>query len=218
MAAASRNPWRSNEALAARSVFASPLLNLAPASGSGPTVAHGGRLIEVRDSGIAGAARLSLSPDRRTVDISVALDEPCDVTIELRRLDLRSRHGKERGENLLVVQIALCGRLDAGRCASRRFSLDRRHAFPTFADTEALLDAGIRLSEIRAEAVIGIAAEPAGGGERGGQDPRDYFCERMLSEIDAAECSSTPVAASRHVELATLYARRLREGDRSLAA
>lgn len=215
MAAASRNPWRSGEALAARSVFASPLLNLAPASGSGPTVAHCGRLIELRDSGIAGAARLSLSPDRRTVDIAVALDEPCGVTIELRRLDLRSWHGEEPAENLLVVQIASCGRLDAGRCASRRFSLDRRHAFPAFADTEALLDAGIRLSEIRAEAVLGIAAEPAAGG---GEDPRDYFCERMLSEIDAAECSSTPVAASRHVELAILYARRLREGDRSLAA
>lgn len=218
MAASVGNAWPGSEALAARSVFASPLLNLAPASGSGPTVAHSGRLIELRDGGIAGTARLSLSPDRRTVDISVALDRPCDVTIGLRRLDLPSSYGERRAENLLVVEIALCGRSSAGLCASTRFSLDRRHAFPAFADTEALLDAGIRLSEIRAEAVLGIAAEPAGAGEFGGEDPRDYFCERMLSEIDAAECSSTPVAASRHVELATLYARRLREGNRSLAA
>jgi hypothetical protein len=199
-------------------VFASPLLNLAPASGTGPTVAHSGRLIELRDGRIAGTARLALSPDRRTVDISVTLDEPCDVTIEIRRLDLRCRQGEQRAENLLVVEIALCGRSNPGRCAGRRFSLDRRHSFPAFADTEELMRTGIRLSEIRAEAVLGIAAEPAGGVQRGREDPRDYFCERMLSEIDAAECSSTPVAASRHVELATLYARRLREGGRSLAA
>ena len=83
-------------------------------------MAHSGRLIELRDGGIAGTARLSLSPDRRTVDVSVALDRPCDVTIGLRRLDLPSSHGEQRAENLLVVEVAPCGGSSPGRCGGRR--------------------------------------------------------------------------------------------------
>ena len=218
MVAEGRSLWLGDGARASRSAFASPLLNLAPTNGSGPTVAHGGRLLELRNSRISGTARLSLSPDRMTVDISVALDSPRAVTIGLRRLDLASWNGSQRSENLLVAEVALCGRSSPGRCTSRRFSLDRRHAFPAFADTEELLKAGIRLCELRAGSVLGIAAEPADAGCGGGLGQREYFCERMLSEISAAECSATPAAASRHVELATLYARRLRERIQALAA
>ena len=211
MAAEGRSPRIDAGARAARSAFASPLLNLAPTNGTGPTVAHGGRLLELRNSGITGTARLSLSPDRKTIDVSVALDSARDVTIEVRRLDLPSRNRKQRLENLLIVEVALSGRSSAGRCTSRRFSLDRRHAYPAFADSEELLETGICLSGLRAESVSGLAAEPADGTGRREEGQREYFCERMLSEISAAECSATPVAASRHIELATLYARRLRE-------
>ncbi len=218
MAAEGGRLWLGCGARVSRSVFASPLLNLAPTNGSGPTMAHSGKLIELRSSRIAGTARLSLSPDRKTVDISVALDPPRDVTIGLRRLDLPSWDGNQRAETLLVVEVALCGRPTPARCTSRRFSLDRRHAYPAFAETEELLNTGIRLSELRAESVLGIAAEPADAGFRGAQGQREYFCERMLSEISAAECSATPAAASRHVELATLYARRLKARTRAVAA
>jgi hypothetical protein len=211
LAAAGESRWLGRGGRGARSAFASPLLNLAPTEGRGPTVAHGGRLIELRDSGITGTARLCLSPDRRTIDISVTLDSPGDAAVGLRRLDLRGRDGSPRAENLLIVEVALCGRPSPGHSVRRRFSLDRRQAFPAFADTEELLSTGIRLPELRAESILGIAAEPAGKGDRGGQGQRDYLCERMLGEIDAAECSASAAAASRHVELATLYARRLRE-------
>jgi hypothetical protein len=174
-------------------------------------VAQSGRLIELRNSRITGTARLSLSPDRRTIDVSVALDSARGVAIEVRRLDLPSWNREQRAENLLIVEVALCGRSRPGRCAGRRFSLDRRHACPAFADTEELLETGICLSGLRAESVSGMAAEPADGTGGRGRQQREYFCERMLGEISAAEGSATPVAASRHVELATLYARRLRE-------
>ncbi len=199
-----------------RSAFASPLLNLAPTNGAGPTVAHAGPLIELRNSRIRGTVRLSLSPDRRTIDISAALDPPGDVTIGLRRLDLPSWSPNRRSENLLVVEVALCGPSSPRRRTGGRFPLDRRHAYPAFAETEELLKTGISLSELRAESILGIAAEPAHGGR--GQGQREYFCERMLSEISAAECSATAAVASRHVELATLYARRLRERIQTLAA
>jgi hypothetical protein len=199
-------------------VFVSPLLNLAPANGTGPTVAHSGQVLELSNGRIAGTARLTLSPDRRTIEVSVALDPPMEAEIRLRRLDLP---GGERPlcreEGLLVVEIAARGRPRAGPSTSRRFSLDRRQAYAAFADADALLKTGICLSQLRAGAISGMAVEPMDGARRGGQGQREYLCERMLGEISAAEGSATPAAASRHVELATLYARRLGAGIPALA-
>ncbi|HEX8468465.1 MAG TPA: hypothetical protein VF620_11740 [Allosphingosinicella sp.] len=213
MAAADWSPGVGAKDGAARSVFVSPLLNLAPTNGTGPTVAHGGRILELRNSRIAGTARAILSPDRRTIDISVALDPPRRAAIHLRRLELSNGCNRDTGaENQLIVEVEPCRRSNGESCTSRRFSLDHRQAYAAFANMEELLMSGICLSGLGAESVSGIEVEPAVGRCPGGQGQREYFCERMLSEITAAECSSTPVAASRHVQLATLYARRLGDG------
>jgi hypothetical protein len=198
-------------------VVVSPLLNLAPADGTGATIRHRRPVLQLRGSRIGGVATLSLSPDRRTIDLLVELDSPRAAAIHLRRLDvLRPRSGAEPEESLLVVEIVPCGRSGLESRLGRRFSLDGRHACARFEDGEELLDTGICLSELRAGSVEGIQVEPALARRRARPGLMEYFSERMLTEIGAAECSSTAAAASRHVELATLYARRLRDAGSGL--
>lgn len=193
-----------------RSLVVSPLLNVAPAAGTGATLRHTRRILELGESRIAGSATLSLSPDRRTIDIVVDLDRPRAVTVRLRRLELDSGSGGRPDENLLVAEILPGAPSNVESRIASRFSLDRRLGFATFADFEDLLRAGVRLSELRSGSVEGVHVEPATSVLRRGQGRLEYLKERMLTEIGAAECSATVVAASRHVELATLYARRLR--------
>jgi hypothetical protein len=50
-------------------------------------------------------------------------------------------------------------------------------------------------------------------GPSGGRD-REYVARRMIEEIGAAVNGASAIAASRHVELASLYARRLRGAER----
>lgn len=210
MAAALRSPQSDTGARVARSVIASPLLNLAPANGTGPTIKHSRPVLGLRGSGIGGTAMLALSPDRRAIDIAVVLDPPSAVTVNLRRLDLpHARNWDQSEEALLIVEVALCGRSAMGSQTSGRFSLDHRHSYAAFDDAEEWLETGICLSEVRAGSVAGIHVEPARARHRANPGQREYFCARMLTELGAAECSRTAVAASRHVELATLYARRL---------
>lgn len=208
LVASSRRPWLDTEARARRWVIASPLLNLAPANKTGPTLRHSRPMLSLRGNRPGGTAILSLSPDRRTIDICVALDSPGAVTIDLRRIDLR-RARDQTEDDLLVVEVALCGRSSARSRTGGCFSLDRRHSYAAFEDTEELLRTGICLSEVRAGSVAGIHVEPARARNRANQGQKEYFSERMLIEIGAAQCSPSALAASKHVELATLYARRL---------
>ncbi|HEX9946901.1 MAG TPA: hypothetical protein VGA98_05105 [Allosphingosinicella sp.] len=212
MATARKIPLKGTRAAVARSVIVSPLLNLAPADGTGATIRHRRPVLELGDSRIGGTATLSLSPDRRTIDVFVALDRPRAATLHLRRLHVAYPwNAAEAEENLLVVEVVPCGRSNVEPGLARRFSLDHRHACASFEGSEALLKAGICLSELRAGSVAGIHVEPALARRRAGPGQAEYLSERMLIEIGAAECSATAVAASRHVELATLYARRLRD-------
>jgi hypothetical protein len=184
---------------AERSVALSPLLNLAPASATGATMKQHVALVPLGGSGISGSAELVLSPDRRTVDVRLRLDRPRAVSIALRRVE------DDEGEALLIAEITAGGASGHALCRGRRFQLDGGLGFGAFEDAAELRDAGLCLAGVRADSIEGIAVAPAvrGGG-------RSYFAERMLTEIAAAEGSASAVAASRHVELATLYARHLR--------
>ena len=176
---------------AERSVALSPLLNLAPAAATGAAMRQHVRLVPLGVSGIEGSATLSLTPDRRTVEVRLTLERPRPVSIELRLVE----------EDVLIVEIAAGGASGHALCLGRRFELDR--GFAAFARPEELAEAGLFLSSARAEAVEGIAVRAA-------QRRPSYLAERMAAEIAAAQGSASAVAASRHVELATLYARRLR--------
>jgi hypothetical protein len=184
---------------AERSVALSPLLNLAPAAATGATMKQHVRLVPLGGSGISGSAELVLSPDRRTVDVRLRLERPRAVSIALRRVE------SEDGEELLIVEIAAGGASGRALCRGRRFALDGGLGFDAFEDVQDLREAGLCLGGLRADSIEGISVAPAmrGGG-------RSYFAGRMLTEIAAAEGSASAVAASRHVQLATLYARHLR--------
>lgn len=207
MASAARHARPS--AVRVRSIVISPLLNLAPAAGSAARMNHSQPLVPLGKSRICGRAMLSLSPDRRTLDIDIRFERPTAPVIRLCRLAPSEEGSGTEQHDLLVVEITAAnssqGRARAGHC----FSLGRREDFGTFEETEALLDTGISLAALGAESVEGISVVPA---RHPGRDrAADYLDQRMRIEIAAAECSAGARAASRHVELATLYARRLRE-------
>jgi hypothetical protein len=190
-AAARRYPFH-------RSVIVSPLLNLAPATATGATLRQHRRAIPLGNSVIRGEAMLSLTPDRRAIAVRMTLDRPCAATLRLRRL--------EGSGELLILEIAASGSSFTQRRIEAHFSLDDRRAFAAL-PADGLVAAGIRLSELRAGSVDGVHVEPAPE-----PDPGPYLAERMLVEIAAAERSHSAVAASRHVELAILYARELQGG------
>lgn len=198
-AAASRYPFH-------RSVIVSPLLNLAPAAATGATLRHHRWVIPIGDSLIRGEAVLSLSPNRRALDVRMTFDRPWAATLRLRRLD---PWGEGTGEDeLLILEIAASGSSFAQLRAEAHFSLEDRHAFAAL-PAAGLIAAGVCLYELRAASVDGVHVEPARASEPVRPDPGPYLNERMLVEIAAAERSLSAVAASRHVELAILYAREL---------
>jgi hypothetical protein len=197
---------------AAITVAVSPLLNLAPARSTGAILKHHTRIRPLGNSGISGTAILSLSQDRRSLDIECRLDGPAAVAIRLRRLARHAGWSADlpQDEDLLLIEIASTCSIAASAFTAGHFSLDHREEFQLFARTGELLDIGMCLSELRAGSVAGIAVAPARacGPARGGQAA--YMHGRMVSEIEAAESSATAIAAARHVELATLYVRALR--------
>lgn len=191
---------------AERSVALSPLLNLAPGPATAAMMKQHVRLVRLGGSGIAGSAELILSPDRRTLYVRLRLERPRAVSIEPRLVE------SDDGEPLLIMEITAGGASDHAWCRGRRFQLDSGLGFGAFDHAEDLREAGLGLAGLRYDSIKGIDVAPA---ERGGG--RSYYAERMLTEIAAAEGSASAVAASRHVELANLYARHLRARGRIAA-
>jgi hypothetical protein len=191
---------------AERSVALSPLLNLAPSPGTAATMKQHVRLVQLAGSGIAGSAELILSPDRRTLDVRLRLERPRAVSIELRSME------SDDGEPLLIVEITAGGASGHAWCRGKRFQLDSGLRFGAFDHAEDLREVGLGLAGLRSDSIKGIDVAPAKRGSG-----RSYFAERMLTEIAAAEASASAVAASRHVELANLYARHLLARDRIAA-
>jgi hypothetical protein len=210
LGAENRIPPRGRESRIERSVIVSPLFNLAPAQPTGPTLRQVRPVLPLRGSAIAGSAKLTLAPDRRSIEIELSLVAARAVSVRLRRFEPAAGwHGDaaER-EDLLLLEIAASIVPTEDGCTGGRWSLERRHACAAFEDAESLIEAGVHISSLRAGSIEGLRVDPAAPRPR---DSREGYCrDRMLSEIEAAESSASAVAASRHVQLATLYARELR--------
>ncbi|MDP9413129.1 MAG: hypothetical protein M3Q08_03345 [Pseudomonadota bacterium] len=190
-------------------VVLSPLLNLAPASASGPRLNQSRPILPLGESGLGGTAMLSLSPDRKQVDVSVDLHCATPVSIRLRRLATHLRDGGgSDGDDLLIIEIV---EIQAGLkqfCTSWSFSLEKLAACLPFERMLDLEKLGTCPSALRASSIGGVRVEPAQLPELTGRRT-EYVAKRMLTEISAAERSASAIAASRHVELANLYARQL---------
>lgn len=198
---------------AAAAVVLSPLLNLAPTSETGPKLNQSRPILPLGNSGISGTAMLSLSPDRRSIDVRVCLDRVAPVSIRLRRLtgDHPEDVHRRLQDDLLVIEIIAVQPGLERPCTRRRLSLSNRAACSPLRASD-LQQAGICLLGLTASSIQGVRVEPAPAAGCGSRSTNGYSAERMLMEIEAAECSKSAIAACRHVELANLYARQLCEG------
>jgi hypothetical protein len=194
----------------AAAVLVSPLLNLAPASAGGATLKQSRPLVPLGNSGLRGTAMLSLAPDRRSIEVKVQLDCATPASLRLRRLAGRDLGDEGSQDDLLIVEIFAVQPSFEQPCTKRSFSLGNRDSCVPFGRVSDLRKAGICLSELRASSIEGVRAEPASAAEPASRGTR-YAAERMRVEIEAAKRSASAIAACRHVELANLYARQLRD-------
>jgi len=189
-------------------IVTSPLLNLAPRAATGPRVNQHRPILALGLDGPRGSAMLSLAPDRRSIEVTARLDRP--TILRLRRIE--PPEPMFDGEELLLLAFYEGGSGGEAFSGPVSFPLDERHRHAPFAPTSALRELPLFWSESRAGSIEGISVEPARAPDSAARRRRDYFRRRMLIEIGAAERSATTVAACRHVELANLYARHLRDG------
>jgi len=195
-------------------VVLSPLLNLAPASGTGPELRQSRPMLPLGGDAIAGSVMLSLSPDRRSITVQTRLSCAAAVCVRLRRLtgDRPGKFCRSPEDGLLILEIATAGPEGARVFTTTRLSLANRAACLPLA-ASALEKAGISLVGLRASSIDGVLVQPAATTEFGNGAESGYSAQRMLHEIQAAERSNGAAAASRHVELAILYARQLGRGE-----
>jgi hypothetical protein len=167
-------------------------------------------MLPLGNSGLSGVATLSLSPDRRSIHVEVCPDGAAPVEIRLRRLtgDTPDDVRQPLQDDLLVIEIFVVEAWLEHPSTKRRISLGNRSACLPIKASE-LQKQGICLSGLMASSIEGVRVAPAPAVEPGLRGTNTYWAERMLMEIEAAECSSSAVAACRHVELANLYAREL---------
>ncbi|HEY0312224.1 MAG TPA: hypothetical protein VGC56_06980 [Allosphingosinicella sp.] len=88
--------------------------------------------------------------------------------------------------------------------------------------------AAIEIAGMRAEAILGIAVAPRhaapevqnAGTDGAGDHPQSlrYLRRRLADELSAAADARPPVTTSRHVELATLFARKIQERQKGGSA
>jgi len=204
---------------ALKALILSPLLNLTQGLPGGPTIVQHVKLRSSRGDPIAAVATLSLAPDGRTLTVTLDdRDGQQSVGVQLRRLG--------------PVASTASGFADADLQA---LELTRRTPGPrpfTFTTEVSLGEAGLRpflspadhapmslsaVAAVRADAISGLpgsspdaaAAPRFAPQEQPVHSPRGlrYLERRLTDELTAAVTATLPVATSRHVELATLYAR-----------
>jgi hypothetical protein len=141
------------------------------------------------------------------------LDCTASVCIRLRRLtrDCPGRSDRSPEDGLLILELATAYPECARVLPATRLSLVNRAACLPI-DALDLEKAGIGLVGLTASSIEGVLVAPAATSELGNGVESGYSAQRMLNEIEAAECSNSVAAASRHVELANLYARQLGRG------
>lgn len=196
---------------AVKALILSPLLNFSPASPGGPTIVQHVKLRSSRNHQSSGTATLSLAPDGRLLTVTVEdQDGHHSIDVRLRRVGglavgaaanlraLELRRVRGPGAGAFKAQVALA---DGAACASLSLS-------------EHLPLSPSAVEELRAEAILGLPARPAsaaaapqGTTPDEQRDSLSYLDRRLTEELAAAVTARLPVATSRHVELATLYAR-----------
>lgn len=211
-----RSCVRRTEPGASAAVVVSPLLNLAPTAATGPTLRQTRPILPLGTSRLSGRATLILSPDRRSLEVSVELDGGGPLAVHVRRIGSHHLNGGGRSyeEDLLIIELsadATCSRPWA------RFSLAERGSFLPFERVSDLRRLEIDLSELVASSIDGCRVEAAPAAGPSARSQHGYFAERLLMEMKAAERSASVAATCRHLELANFYARRL-SGPESPAA
>jgi len=187
-------------------------------------IVHLARLEPMHGSALTGAVTLRLRGE--SLEVTVTADRQVHVDLRHCRSETSLEEGEELGDLLLV--ITACGGLRRGTVSSATFDLASRADLATLAEADlAQLPPGA-LTSLRPAAVLGVATrgwsgriagsnspplEPAAHSlapARGGSDD-PYLLRRIKEEIGAALRAAEPGVASRHVQLATLLARRLQQ-------
>ena len=201
-------------------LIVSPLPNVRLEPGAAVVeVAHHPALEPMNGASLRGKATVKLRGE--VLHVCVTADRR--VHIDLRRC--RSPRVGGHGELLLVVTG--CGRTRPADVSSARFDLSMRDDF-----AELGLEDLVRLSPSQAGALgyaalqglptrgwltgapalrESVAPVPAGAQAPAPVNDRIYFLRRIKDEIRAALRAKEPGVASRHVQIATLLARRLQE-------
>lgn len=212
MSSVNGNPAEPAPGACPAGIVVSPLLNLAPCSPSAPRLNQHRPIIALGGEGLGGTVLLSLAPDRRIVEVKAQVSRP--ATMRLLRIEAPEAHrlDREQREDLLLLAFYAARPGFGGLEVKASFPLQDRGRFEPFAPLSALDEIAICWSGLRGSSIEGVSVEPARAPSAPGSDEGDYFKRRMLAEIGAAERSLSAVAASRHVELANLYARHLGDG------
>jgi hypothetical protein len=190
----------------ADALIVSPLPNLRMEPGAAVAeIVHHPLLEPANGSGLSGNAAVRL----RGKDLHV-----CVTADRLVHIDLRRRHDCD---DLLLV-VTACGAARPDCVSSARFDLAMRDRFAALAaddlpisQAEALGPAALQGLSTRGW-LAGAPAPPQSiAPSQAPSSDRTYFLRRIKDEIDAAMRAQEPGVASRHVQIATLLARRLRD-------
>ena len=204
------------EAICDQAVIVSPLLNLAPARPAGAKLVQHRPLLPSLGSSLSGTAMLSLSADRRTLQVSVEEEHGFPVRLRLRGLPAEpAGRGSGMGARLLLIEVTRTSGAAGKPSKTISFDLGRRSDYQLLPRSSRLRPLPDVLLACSAAAIDGITVDPTpdvllNDGRQAFPNPDGaYFRNRMLIEIGAALQSKSAVATSRHVQLATLYARQL---------
>jgi hypothetical protein len=199
------SPGRDPDAL-----IVSPLPNLRLEPGAAVAeIVHHPLLEPINGSGLAGSATLRL----RGQELHVRVTADRRVHIDLRRC-----HGSS-GDLLLVVTA--CGAAQPDCVSSARFDLSMRDGFAELGADDLAQLPETQAGALGHDALAGLptrgwlAGPPTALQDVAPTSPpasdRIYFLNRIKDEIGAALRADEPGVASRHVQLATLLAGRLRD-------
>jgi hypothetical protein len=192
----------------ARIVSPLPNLRLEPGAAVAEIVHH--PLLEATNgSRLCGNATLRLRGEQ--LHVCVTADRPV-------HLDLRRCQGS--GGDLLLVASA-CGAAQPACVSSASFDLSMRESFAELAEedfaqlpaaqADALRHASLQGLPTRGWLTAPLPVPQGAAPSPAAASDRNYFLRRMKDEIEAALRAKEPGVASRHVQIATLLARRLQD-------
>jgi hypothetical protein len=206
-------------------LIVSPLPNVRLEPGAAVVeVVHHPSLEPMNGTGLTGKATVRLRGQE--LHVTVAADRR--VHIDLRRCR-SSRAGGAGGDGELLLVVTGCGGSRPADVSSASFDLSMRDGFAElgsedlarlspsqagalgYAALQGLPTRGWLAGAPALPVMVAPAAAPAPAKAPAPVNDRIYFLRRIKDEIRAALRASEPGVASRHVQIATLLARRLQE-------